>query len=437
MSHPSLRTVCGRFLAGAFALAATTTVGACVGTPELAHSVRPESALPSAVTPSAPDQILRPVAAGTGKIAFEIRWPKRTIQAIPDITNAIAFTLDSGVPVTSLKRTIVRVADEATAGITFDQVAVGDATLSAEAMARYDIVNDATASDTIVVARASKAFKVAANVQTTVPLTLTPVAVHSMRALDAELVALGDPINVTMDGVGNDVLEGRTLMSVRFFDGPTKKTTELATWDLVVLGAGRSRLTVKAPPDLGIDLPLCATINGVERCSTNKATLITSVEISPEQATLSQAVTPAATTSLAEGATFSQIFVGIAKSRGTVIDWVGRLGGPRFRKAAGGSPATGSVVPQPIQVQPGESVFQYKKEGWVEIANGTAYPNSYLDGTSGGYLVSPFEIRTPVASPAPGAPTYTSQYVGIGAGTEKIEFGFPSLSSTATITIVP
>ncbi|MEB3238342.1 MAG: hypothetical protein VKO64_12055 [Candidatus Sericytochromatia bacterium] len=442
MSRTPKRLRPAHVLSGALSLAVTAFVGACVASPESAQ--RLTSATEGASGGALPTLTGQPSdgAVRSGRIAFEIRWPERTTQVIPDITNALAFTLESGSPSVSLTKVAVRKAGESTASISFDQVAIGAATMSAVAYSRYDTVNMAVSSDSIVVASASTTFTVAPNVNTKVSLNLIPIVVHEVGRLSAELVALGDTINARLDGVGDDAANG---MSVFFGNDNAGIPIGAANRSFLALGDGKGLLSVKVPGDLGRNEPLCVAINGVTKCSPNTATRVDRVTITPTSVSLSKSATPQATTSLAASSSFDVVFVGKAFSGSDEIDlapYIGKPGAPVFSMGVGSD----SINVERYAAQAYEKVFQFKSNdlGWEQIDSGApVYGKSYIDPISGGYLISPFEVQTPTVVPSPGATVapgtpYTSKFIGVSTGSsEVVEFGFSNIKASATVSIIP
>lgn len=442
MSRTPKRPLLAHVVAGGLSLAATVLIGACVATPESAMPLQSTSAsqadaaLPSVAALSSPAQV------ASGRVAFEVRWPNRQVQVIPDITNALAFTLEAGSPSVSLTKTAVRKFGEATSSIIFDQVAIGPAKMTVLAYTRYDTVNMAVSTDSVVVASGSSTFTVAPNVNTKVSLNLIPTVIHEVGKLSAELVTLGDTINVRLDGVGQDVAAG---MSVFFGNDNQGVPIGADKRSFVDLGDGKGLLSVKVPGDLSMNEPLCVAISGVTKCSSNTATRVDRVTIEPATASVSKSATPSTTTPLAASSSFDVVFIGKAFSGAGEIDlslYRGKPGAPAFRMGAGSD----SVIVERYAAQAYEKVYQFKGNdlGWELIdSKAPVYGKSFLDPVSGGYLISPYEVQTPTVVPSPGATVapgtpYSSKFIGVSTGSsEVIEFGFSSLRASATVTITP
>jgi hypothetical protein len=436
------RPLLAQVAAGGLSLAATVLIGACVATPESAMPLQPTSAsgadaaIPSVAAISSPGQV------ASGRVAFEVRWPNRQVQVIPNITNALAFTLEAGSPSVSLTKTAVRKFGEATSSIVFDQVAIGPAKMTVLAYTRYDTVNMAVSTDSVVVASGSSTFTVAPNVSTKVSLNLIPTVIHEVGRLSAELVTLGDTINVRLDGVGQDVEEGMSVFFGNDGQGPPIAKDKRSFVDL---GDGKALLSVKVPGDLSKNEPLCVAISGVTKCSANTATRVDRVTIEPRMVSLSKAATPSATTTLAASFSFDVVFIGKAFSGGDEIDLAlhrGKPNAPAFRMGAGSD----SVKVDRYAAQAYEKVFQFKGNdlGWEQIdSKAPVYGKSFVDPFSGGYLISPYEVQSPTVVPLPGATVapgtrYTSKFIGVSTGSsEVVEFGFSSVRASATVTITP
>jgi len=442
MSRTPHRLLLKHVVAGGLSLAATLLIGACVATPESVKPPTPESNPQSAAPLPDLAAIASPTNLASGRVAFEIRWPDRQVQVIPDITNALAFTLEAGSPSVSLTKTAIRKVGEATSSIVFDQVAIGSAKMTVLAYTRYDTVNMAVSTDSVVVASGSTTFTVAPNVNTKVSLNLIPTIIHEVGKLSAELVTLGDTVNVRLDGVGQDAAGG---MSVFFGNDNQGVPISGANRSFIELGDGKGLLSVKVPGDLSKNEPLCVAISGVTKCSANTATRVDRVTITPQTASLSKSAAPQATTSLAASSSFDIVFIGKAFSGADEIDlslYRGKAGAPAFRMGAGSD----SVSVERYAAQAYEKVYQFKGNdlGWELIdSKAPVYGKSFLDPVSGGYLISPYDVQTPTVVPSPGATVppgtlYTSKFIGVSTGSaEVVEFGFSSLRASATVTITP